>query len=172
MRKLVITAAALLLAASAAAYTVQRQPPAGSCHARGKASVSLPDAHCTPGVADRRVTQGNIHSTICRSGYSASVRPPESVTEPEKLASMKAYGDHDSPRHYEYDHLISLELGGAPNSARNLWPEPGASPNPKDRAENRLHAQVCHGAISLSSARHQIATNWVAAYRRLFGTTP
>ena len=172
MRKLVIAAALLVLAASAAAYTVQRQPPAGSCHARGNRTRALPDSGCTPGVRDRRVTERNIGSTICHAGYSKSVRPPESVTEPEKLASMAAYGDHDSPRHYEYDHLISLELGGAPNDQHNLWPEPGASPNPKDRVENRLHTEVCHGVISLGSAQHQIATDWVAAYRRLFGTTP
>jgi hypothetical protein len=172
MRKLVVVAVLLVLAASAAAYTVQRQPPAGSCHARGKGTVALPDPHCTPGLRDRRVTQRNLASTVCHAGYSKSVRPPESVTEPEKLASMRAYGDRDSPRHYEYDHLISLELGGSPNDPRNLWPEPGASPNFKDRVENRLHTQVCHGAISLASAQHQIATDWVAAYRRLFGATP
>jgi hypothetical protein len=172
VRRLVLTAALLLLAASAAAYTVQRQPPAGSCHARGSGALALPDSHCTPGLRDRRVTQGNVHATICHPGYSRSVRPPESVTGPEKLASMRAYGDHGSPHQYEYDHLISLELGGSPNNPRNLWPEPGSSPNPKDRVENRLHTDVCHGAISLASAQHQIATDWVAAYRRLFGTTP
>jgi hypothetical protein len=154
------------------ASTVQPQPPAGSCHARGRGKFSLPDRHCTPGVADRRVTQDNLHSTICRPGYSASVRPPASVTRREKLASMKAYGDHDSPHHYEYDHLISLELGGAPNDARNLWPEPGGVPNPKDKLENRLRGRVCDGALSLAAAQRQIAGDWVSAYHRLFGATP
>ncbi len=172
MRTLIVAALLLVLAASAAAYTVQHQPAAGSCHARGTGNLALPDSHCTPGLRDRHVSQRNLGSTICHAGYSRSVRPPTSVTGPEKLDSMKAYGDRDSPRHYEYDHLISLELGGSPNDPRNLWPEPGASPNPKDRVENRLHAQVCRGAISLASAQHQIATDWVAAYRRLFGTTP
>jgi hypothetical protein len=122
-------------------------------------------------VADRRVTQRNLAQTICHSGYSRSVRPPESVTEPEKLASMRAYGDRASARDYEYDHLISLELGGSPNSAENLWPEPGASPNHKDKLENRLHREVCAGQTTLASAQRQIATDWVAAYRRRFGPT-
>ena len=52
------------------------------------------------------MTQANIDSTICVSGYTKTVRPPESVTEPEKLASMAAYGDTDSAHNYEYDHLI------------------------------------------------------------------
>ncbi len=113
--------------------------------------------------------QANIPSTICRRRYTARVRPPESVTEPEKRASLAAYGDHGSARAYEYDHLIPLELGGAPNDPRNLWPEPGASPNPKDRLENLLRKRVCAGAVSLAVARREVARDWVAAYRRSFG---
>jgi hypothetical protein len=79
---------------------------------------------------------------------------------------MSAYGDRGSPGDYEYDHLIPLELGGAPNDRRNLWPEPGASPNPKDQLENRLHDLVCRGAVRLRVAQRQIARNWVLAYRR------
>jgi hypothetical protein len=114
------------------------------------------------------VTQADIASTICRRGYTRTVRPPESVTEPEKLASMKAYGEDRSPHAYEYDHLISLELGGAPNDTGNLWPEPGASPNPKDRLEDRLHAMVCDGSMTLRAAQREIARDWVAAYRKQF----
>ena len=99
---------------------------------------SLPDAHCTPGALSPAVTQATISTTICRSGYTKTVRPPESITEKEKKASITAYGDHKPLHDYEYDHLVSLELGGAANDARNLWPEPGGSPNPKDKLENRL----------------------------------
>ena len=115
------------------------------------------------------MTQVNIDSTICRSGYTLTVRPPESVTEPEKLASLAAYGDPGSARDYEYDHLISLELGGATNDPRNLWPEPGPSPNPKDALEDRLHEMVCDGQLTLGAAQSEIAADWVAAYRRLIG---
>ena len=151
----------------------QRQP--SPCQARGHGAFSLPDRRCTPGVSATAVTQANIRRTICRAGYSRKVRPPSSVTEPEKLASMRAYGDtgpaHPAhpPHDFEYDHLISLELGGAPNDLKNLWPEPGASPNPKDRLENRLHMLVCDGTLTLSAAQRQIATDWVGSYRRMFG---
>lgn len=158
-----------LPASHASARTVQAQPPAGACHARGSGLYSLPDRRCTPGAIDPRVTQADLDRTICRRGYSASVRPSESITEPEKRASLRAYGDHRPLHDYEYDHLVSLELGGAPNDARNLWPEPGASPNPKDRLEDRLHALVCSHRITLAAARSAIATDWVAAYRRDVG---
>ena len=145
---------------------VRPQPAAGTCHARGSGRFSLPDRRCTPGAVDRSVTQANIDQTICRSGYTRSVRPPEAVTEREKLASMAAYGDTRPAHYYEYDHLIALELGGAPNDPRNLWPEPGASPNPKDKVEGRLRRAVCDGKLSLRAAQEAIADNWVAAYRR------
>ena len=34
------------------------------------------------------------------------------------------YGETGSTSDYQEDHFISLELGGAPRDARNLWPEP------------------------------------------------
>ena len=78
---------------------------------------------------------------------------------------MAAYGDSGSPSDFEYDHLVSLELGGAANDPRNLWPEPGASPNPKDAVENALHRLVCSGEMSLAQAQKIIARGWVAYYR-------
>jgi hypothetical protein len=74
---------------------------------------------------------------------------------------MAAYGDGGSLGDYEYDHLVPLELGGATNDPRNLWPEPGASPNPKDAVENELREQVCDGQIPLAQAQREIVTNWV-----------
>jgi hypothetical protein len=161
--------AAGLVPSRASAHVVQRQPAAGSCHARGRGLYSLPDAACTPGAIDPAVTQGNLARTICRTGYSETVRPPESVTEAEKRASLVAYGDHRPLHYYEYDHLVALELGGAPNDARNLWPEPGAVPNPKDSLENRLHRLVCAGQMTLAAAQLAIARDWVAAYHRYPG---
>jgi hypothetical protein len=140
---------------------VQSQPAAGACHARGSGVLSEPDRHCTPGALNPAVTQANIGQTICVSGWTARVRPPESVTEAEKLASMAAYDDTGSAHDYEYDHFVPLELGGATNDARNLWPEPGASPNPKDSVEDELHRAVCDGQMSLARAQHIIVTDWV-----------
>lgn len=96
------------------------------------------------------------------------VRPPENVTEQEKVASMAAYGDTGSLADYEYDHFVPVELGGATNDPRNLWPEPGASPNRKDAVEDRLRQRVCDGQISLAQAQHEIVSNWV----RLAGPAP
>ncbi len=88
------------------------------------------------------------------------------MTEPEKRASLVAYGDRRPLHAYEYDHLVSLELGGARNDPRNLWPEPGASPNHKDALENRLHARICDGTMKLAAVQRMIASDWVTAYHR------
>jgi len=132
-------------------------PPGGSCHAHN----GRPDAHCTPGAFDSHVTQANIHSTVCVSGYTRSVRPPVSYTEPLKrklLASYGYYAGH-SLSAYELDHRVPLELGGAPRSVKNLWPEAHAGAHgsfKKDAVENRLHRDVCERRTTLAGARRAI----------------
>lgn len=175
-----VIAAVLAVAGGASAFVVshasnrivQRQPRAGSCHVRGHYPFNMPDPHCTPGALNPAVRQSTIHQTICRRGYSSSIRPSTSVTEPEKLSSIRAYGFHQSARHYEYDHLISLELGGAANDSRNLWPESGASPNLKDKVENYLHARVCDGRMLLAGAQRIIARGWVSFYNQKIKPKP
>ncbi|MBJ7595054.1 MAG: hypothetical protein JF886_09380 [Candidatus Dormibacteraeota bacterium] len=84
-------------------------PPA-RCHAGDNGS--LPDSACTPGATDPRVSQADISSTICRNGYTATVRPPASVTEPIKRDRMAAYGITAPLAQYELDHLVSGGGGG------------------------------------------------------------
>ena len=160
-----------LVYSSASAQQVQPQPRAGSCRAIGSGLEQRPDRRCTPGAVNPAVTQATIGSTICRAGWTSTVRPPESVTEPEKLASLRAYGEGPSSA-FEYDHFVPLELGGAVNDPRNLWPEPdyparaGFYLNPKDHLETALKRLVCSGRMSLALAQREIAANWVAAFRR------
>jgi hypothetical protein len=140
---------------------------AGSCHARGAPPYVLPDPACTPGATNAEVTQATIGSTICRRGWTRTVRPPESYTEPLKRQQAQAYGWIGPLSRYEEDHLVPLELGGAPTDPRNLWPEPGASPNPKDQVESAANRAVCEGRMRLADAQRAIAADWVAFGRQL-----
>ena len=157
-------------------YHVQAQPAPGTCHyvvLDAATGQYLPDPHCTPGATNPRVTQADLALTICKSGYTATIRPPESITEPEKRASEAAYDLTGKSSTTEYDHLISLELGGDPNSPLNLWPEPNKADaagvtNPKDGVENTLRKLVCdavHGKpyLPLAKAQYLISTNWTTA---------
>lgn len=158
---------------SASAGVVQPQPAPRACHAIGSGLYARPDPHCTPGSLNPAVTQASIGSTICRSGWTSTVRPRESVTEAEKRASLVAYGDRAPLSSYEYDHDVPLELGGAVNDPHNLWPEPDYAHqhgfdelNPKDAVEYALKKLVCAGKITLSGAQKAIAANWVTALHR------
>lgn len=138
----------------------------GSCHVRGSEGT-LPDPRCTPGAINPAVTQSDIGSTICRAGWTRTVRPPEAYTEALKRRQMAAYADGRPIWDYEEDHLVPLELGGAPSDPRNLWPEYGASPNPKDRVEGAARRAVCAHRLTLAAAQDAIATNWVTLGERL-----
>ena len=150
-------------------YAVEVQPAAGSCSYRADGGAWLPDPSCTPGAVNPQVIQANIATTICRAGWTATVRPPASVTGPEKVGSARAYGYTGSFRTGEYDHLIPLELGGDPNDPANLWLQPNDNPNAmstrnsKDGLENTLNALVCSGRLTLATAQQAIAANWVIA---------
>ena len=145
-------------------YTPQPQPVPGTCRYRAAAHGEvLPDPDCTPGAVNPKVTQASLGSTICRSGYTKSIRPPAAITDAEKRANAASYGYTGALADAEYDHLIPLELGGDPNDARNLWVQPGASPNPKDRVEHKLHQKVCDGTVSLATAQAAIAADWSTA---------
>jgi hypothetical protein len=135
---------------------------AGQCHVRTAADGQpLPDPACTPGGIDPAVTQANIASTICRSGYTATVRPPASDTGRWKIRTYLFY-DLGTTARGEYDHLVPLELGGT-NSTSNLWVETGSIPNPKDKEEDRLHREVCAGKLTLAAAQQAIARDWTTA---------
>lgn len=128
-------------------------------------AADLPSPDITPGKVMTTDT-----AKICARGYAKTQRhTPQSV----KNERYRSYGiAHHKAGQYEIDHLVSLELGGA-DVASNLWPQSYlASPwnaHVKDRLENYLHAEVCAGRMKLEDAQHEIATNWIEAYRRYLG---
>jgi hypothetical protein len=128
----------------------------GWCYLR--ASGKLPDPRCTPGSFDPAMTK----TRLCAPGYRTSTyRPPSSQSTWAKYHVVEpAYGQHNVSG--ELDHLVPLELGGS-NDMTNFWVEAGKIPNPKDAVENRLHAEVCAGKISLHTAQLDIAHNWMTA---------
>jgi hypothetical protein len=103
------------------------------------------------------VTQANIRTTICRRGWTRTVRPPVAYTNALKHRQMRLYHERGAPSAYQEDHLVSLELGGHPTDPRNLWPEPYPRASVVDAIENELNAKVCSGALSLADAQVQEA---------------
>jgi len=149
-------------------------PPPGTCRARGAGAAAMPDPSCTPGAVDAAVVDAGAAATVCRRGWSARLRPPEALTEPFKVAALRAYGERGPVGDYELDHLVPLELGGSSDTA-NLWPEPDDHPRPgvansKDLVEHALHDLVCRGRaghrLGLVVAQRLIAADWTTALAR------
>jgi len=136
-----------------------------------------PNPILTPGAKNPDITQANISQNICKKGYTSGLdfrgNKVRNVSESTKNQVYKEYGiDKTVGGPYEVDHLISLELGGS-NDIKNLWPQsyvtqPYNARN-KDALENRLHAMVCSGNISLAQAQKEISIDWISAYRKYFG---
>ena len=131
------------------------QPAAGS---------ALPMPTLTPGAV----------STLTAAELCAGNRSSRTVTDDVRRRVLARYGmEHMPADRYELDALVTLELGGTVE-AENLWPQPYASSlwnaHVKDALERLLADEVCEGRVPLSQAQQEIATDWVAAYKRRFHT--
>lgn len=153
-------------------------PAPGSCHYRyATDGQPLPDPACTPGAVDSSVSDANRSSTICRKGgYTSTVRPPEALTQAAKRRLLAAYGVPQSQiSHYELDHLIPLNDGGA-SDVRNLWPEPDTFrqfhkssfiQNDKDAVEDYTYSAICSGKVAVSAVQNAMDTDWTTAVDKL-----
>lgn len=137
---------------------------------------SLPN----PRFGSGSTTGGGTFSQVC-----PHVDPSLEAARPttaEKAAIYHEYGlSYPQPYgNFELDHIIPIELGGAPDSQQNLFPERNSAPDPamdakwhlssafvhnrKDTLEDALHQLVCSGKVDLALAQHDISTDWVSAY--------
>jgi hypothetical protein len=143
-----------------------------------QANAATPDwvvqnKKATPGAINKTVTQANISTTVCKSGWTATIRPTTTYTNKLKdtqlATTYKSYVAiwGPKPSAYEEDHLISLQLGGDPSDPKNLWPEPyaGNGARKKDVTETALKRLVCDGTIKLVDAQKAIL-DWPVAYKK------
>jgi hypothetical protein len=126
----------------------------------------VPDPRLTPGAV-RRISEKDVCAT--ESTGRATLVP---AAFGQRI--FDEYGIHNpQSRAYELDYLITPELGGS-DDIRNFWPQPysstGWNSHVKDALENHLHELVCSNQISLATAQHELATNWVSAYKKYFKT--
>ena len=118
------------------------------------------------GATDPKVTQDNIHQTICVAGYTSTVR---AVTASTKAAVLQRDGQTVAGC-CEVDHFLSLEIGGSNDAHLNLWAQPYAGEygaRKKDVVETALHRLVCQGKMTLIDAQHCITKDWIACGRKI-----
>lgn len=127
--------------------------------------IAIPRSDLTPGAV-RTVAA----SDVCAGDLSGNAEVMPAV----QRQVFAEYGMPNAERHaFEVDYLITPALGGS-DDIRNLWPQPYAG-SPwnayvKDALENRLRQMVCSGQLDLATAQHEIALNWIDAYKKYFHT--
>jgi hypothetical protein len=153
------TAALLILLVGGLAGGCASAPPPDGGGAIG--SAVMPDPTLTPGaIASTDVNE------ICASGYARRARDVSTGTK------NAVYAEYHIAAHasgeYEIDHLVPLGIGGS-NDVKNLWPQP-TDPRPgrleKDNLEDELHKRICDHSVDVRTAQHDVAVDWVAAYRK------
>jgi Putative zinc-finger len=162
-------AGAALLFATLGIWAIRHQE-AGSPEAdpalAGAELGPIPDKNLTPGA-----TVPVTAAEICRLGDTGETRPIQASLRQRVLQEYRTPESHAAE--YEVDYLITPGLGGA-DDIRNLWPEPYTSTtwnaHVKDALEDRLHDMVCSGQLDLATAQHDIATDWISAYKKYFHT--
>jgi Putative zinc-finger len=152
----------LLVQDFALGFRSRRTNSAAASFERG----AVPDRNLTPG-ATRAVTI----SDVCSMPHEEVVKEVSTSLRQEVLHE---YGIVNANKDdYEIDYLIAPGLGGK-EDIHNLWPEPSTSRDwnsqVKDALEEHLHQMVCAGKLDLSTAQHDIASNWITAYKKYFYT--
>jgi hypothetical protein len=72
-----------------------------------------------------------------------------------------------NPQLYELDHIVPLELGGAPLADSNFQLQAYAgecNAKDKDKLEFELSRLVCADELTLEAAQREIANDWIASY--------
>jgi anti-sigma factor RsiW len=139
-----------------------------------------------PGTNNTLVAEGAMPKASVTPGDTVFVAAkdvctPDFPTEKQMVipASLQQrvfaqYGiSNPEPHAFEVDYLITPDLGGA-SSEHNLWPEPYHNivwnARVKDELEVHLKNLVCSGKLDIATAQHDLANNWIAAYKKYFRT--
>jgi hypothetical protein len=144
-----------------------------ACWSVAPLAGELPDRKLTPGTANAAISEEQYRAQCQTKGWTRLYRAPVSFTNSLKKLQMKEYGYPLARiRVDEEDHVVPLCLAGAPQDPANLWPQPrfgewGA--DRKDTLEAKLCRLVCDGRVPLAEAQREIATDWIAAYRKYIG---
>ena len=138
-----------------------------SVTAASQQQTGLPNSFLTPGNT-KKVTK----EQVCAADYATAMKPLKESTKDEAFGRYGVRLDHANGDVLDY--LVPIELGGS-DDLENLWPQPAHgewNAEKKDALEQKLHAMVCDGSITLKQAQSAIRKNWVAAYTQYVGGAP
>jgi putative zinc finger protein len=139
----------------------------------GKPSVLSPQEEAI--VPNRSLTPGAVRAVSLKEICSSTDDDLDPrVSSSTERAVLQEYGlsSNKPSLNYQIDYLVNPQLGGT-NDIRNLWPEPYSdarwNAQAKDELERHLHQMVCNRTVDLAVAQQEIATDWIAAYKKYVG---
>jgi hypothetical protein len=128
-------------------------------------AVTVPNPRLTPG-ATVLLSEREICREVSVNNKPVPIALQQKVFDEYGLRAAE-------PRAYEVDYLITPALGGA-DDIHNLWPESSSATvwnaQVKDALEDHLRNMVCEGQLDLATAQHEIASDWIEAYKKYFHT--
>jgi hypothetical protein len=136
------------------------------------------DRRCFDIRPDLDSTEGSVrkdgHEISKACDHAKEHRGPMTADKRDEV--LLRYGLQPGPHpDYQIDHLIPLCLGGSDDFA-NLWPQPRKSivskwnAEAKDRLEQVMCAMACDGQFDLPTAQEELVRDWIAAYRKYYGS--
>jgi len=141
-----------------------------SCLCVAAGAGGLPDRQLTPGAINSAISEVQYRVLCHTKNWTRPYRPSVSFINSLKKLQMEKYGySQDDFDNYEEDHLVPLCLAGAPQDPANLWPQSLVgewSADRKDALEAKLCRLACDGKVPLDEAQREIATDWIAAYKK------
>lgn len=123
------------------------------------------------GPKPRSFTPGEVRPITLREvcEYEKAEVISRDIPEDKQQQVYAMYGIRSPKKgQFEVDYLITPDLGGT-ESIRNLWPQPYSAiwnAKVKDQLEQKLHELVCSGKLDLATAQHDIAVDWIGAYKK------
>lgn len=112
------------------------------------------------------VTQASASATICKGGYTKTIRPAHADIKAIKREAMLLAGQASSPPSaYQMHRIIPMELGGSPLDPSNLELRPISFEKSPDgillrEIGSELKRQACSGQLSLSEAQNEMLRRW------------
>lgn len=145
------------------------------CHVNGVTYCALNPTVQGNDLKNDKIGTNNFSTTICKTGWTATIRPPQQFTSKLKQDQLVKFHLPGTISNYEGDHRIPLELGGHPVflpqggtwilvAETNFSDESPGSPNPKDSDEGTLRQKVCAGTLTLRDAQNQLIAKWLGPW--------
>ena len=148
-----------------------------SCSRRERRRAAASSARTLTGAARPAPTTRSSRRRSSARRRSAQARSATCPDSEKHQVERRVRASREALRHARSRSTTSSRSSSAapttsPTSTRRRRSAGTPGYHVKDKLENKLHDLVCDGAMTLRSVQQQIAANWQALYKKVFGVAP